>query len=130
MHPAPAVCSCRGRLANICSPANSAKAAVALPWLPTQTASPKSSPRSANSTHHKNRQRLAGYAELGITGQSMRDLVSWHGRTFKSRHDSFCPIKTGVARDFCETWPLHFWGPPDKCLGAVSGKSDSNEKKK
>jgi hypothetical protein len=59
----------------------------------------------------------------------MRDLVSWHGGTFKSRHDSFCPIKTGVASDFCETWPFRFWGPPDKYLGAVSGKSDSEEKK-
>jgi hypothetical protein len=33
-----------------------------------QTGSPKSLPNSANSAPHRSGQRLAGYAELGITG--------------------------------------------------------------
>src|SRR5260370_27839922 len=65
----------------------------------------------------------AGYAELGITGQSWRDLVPWHGGTFKSGHDSFCPIKTGVARDF--------WEPGHSTSGArqtsVSGPSQVSQ---
>src|SRR5260370_28769108 len=67
--------------------------------------------------------------QFQLTGQFVRDLVSWHGGTFKSGHDSFCPMNTGVASVYCETWLPHSWSPPDKCLGTVSGKSDSNEKR-
>ena len=49
---------------------------------------------------------------------------------FQGQARLILPNKDGGYKDFCETWPLHFWGPPDTCLGAVSGKSDSNEKKK
>ena len=35
-----------------------------------------------------------------------------HGGTFKSGHDSFCPMKTGVASISCETWAPPLLEPP------------------
>jgi hypothetical protein len=37
------------------------------------------------------------YQVVGITGQSVPDLVWWRGGSCKGRPDSFCTIETGAA---------------------------------
>jgi hypothetical protein len=85
----------------------------------THPSVPSATPAAANVNGRK----------VYIAGQSLPDLVWWHGESFENRHDSFCTINTATARVFCDTWPRHFWSPPDASFWAVSGKSDSNEKK-
>src|SRR5258707_1417596 len=54
---------------------------------------------------------LAGSRNLPITLLNRPILARfglWHGGTFKSRHDSFCAIKTGVVTDSCEALLLQF----------------------
>src|SRR5260370_3396490 len=58
----------------------------------------------ADCVSHRSDYRRNCYRYHYLTGQFVRDLVSWHGGTFKSGHDSFCPMKTGIASVFCETW--------------------------
>ena len=40
-----------------------------------------------------------------ISGQSLPDLVWWHGESFKGRHNSFCTMNTRAASFFCKAWP-------------------------
>src|SRR5258707_11979715 len=48
---------------------------------------------------------------------------------FQERARLILPNEDGDCKRFLRNLAAHSWSPPDKCLGTVSGKSDSNEKR-
>src|SRR5260370_40137310 len=49
---------------------------------------------------------------------------------FQERARLILPNEDRGCKRFLRNLAAHSWSPPDKCLGTVSGKSDSNEKNK